>query len=70
MNDSEIEPICSFYLNNNNNRKAAFTLGGFDIEQFSAKGSGEEDIFWADLLENKYYWTVGMSEFKVENEPL
>ena len=50
MNDSEIEPICSFYLNNNDNRKAAFTLGGFDIEQFAAKGSGEEDIFWADLL--------------------
>ena len=34
-NDPEIESVCSFYLNNDNNRKAEFTLGGYNIEKYA-----------------------------------
>ena len=60
--------MCSFYLNNDSNRKAEFTLGGYNIEKYAKDGLFEDDVHWTNLLDNKYYWSVGFPGIEIEGE--
>ena len=55
----------SIYLTTSVNYKGMLTFGNYDVKKFAKSGMTDDDIFWADLATNKYYWTVHMEKMKL-----
>lgn len=50
----------SVYLSSTPKENGSITFGGYDLAQYAKAGLTDRDIFWAEMLTQENYWTVGM----------
>ena len=68
---SSISPIFSVYLTTGQWRKGSLQFGGSNVDKYTKKGLTDDDVHWADLADNKYYWTLNLGpSIKVGDEEL
>lgn len=46
----------------------ALVFGGYDVNTFAKEGSTNDDVFWMKMLDNKFYWSVGLGDVKFAND--
>ena len=52
----------SVYLSSTPKENGSITFGGYDLAQYAKAGLTDRDIFWADIVRQENYWTVGMTK--------
>jgi hypothetical protein len=50
----------SVYLSSTPNENGSITFGGYDLAHYAKSGLSDRDIFWAEMITQENYWTVGM----------
>jgi hypothetical protein len=62
LQGQSIPPIFSVYLSNTEVRKGSLQFGGSDVKKYAKKGLTENDVHWANVTSNDYYWTLDLGE--------
>jgi len=60
------ENVFSFYLSKGSGSTGTIVLGGYDLDQFAASGTTEQDISWTALVDES--WTIPMNLLMVKGE--
>jgi len=63
IDHEKFKAVFSFLFSKTLLRNGVMTFGSYDLGKYSKSGL-EQDLFWAEMTENKHYWTLRLGGVK------